>query len=283
VRDGGRERRVGLVRRLAGEALEQHDPERVDVGAGVERLQADRFGREVVRGAHEDVRTEGGRRAGRGSRQPEVGDPDRAVTAEQHVLRLDVAVDEVGLVRGSEPRRRRAEHRQCLARAEPATRAEHLTQRRAVDELQHQIGAVGRLAPVVHRHDVRVAERRGSLRLATEPVPEGRVGAEVGVGDLDGDQPVEHLVVGAVDDGHAAPSDLVEQPVPTTDVHAGPHPAWVGRVAGAGVGNSSSARVRGTPRGRGQAAPHRAPVPCASTQAAVFDRTAAARRAELPR
>ena len=82
-----------------------------------------------------DVRGRAGDRAGRGevrigrqrrrvridrvlgAREPEVGDDRAAVARDQHVLRLDVAVDEAGLVRGGDAvRRRRAARRGSRSR-----------------------------------------------------------------------------------------------------------------------------------------------------------------------
>ena len=95
-------RLLALERLLAGEHLVHHDADRVDVAAGVGDAAGDEFGGEVgdrpeQRGARRGVR-------GCGARQPEVADLDAAVVGEQHVLGLQVAVDDARLVRRGEAR-----------------------------------------------------------------------------------------------------------------------------------------------------------------------------------
>ena len=58
--------------------------------------------------------------------------------ADQHVLRLDVAVHQPGPVRGGERGQHRLQHRDGLVRAQPAALPQHVAQRAAGDQLHHQ-------------------------------------------------------------------------------------------------------------------------------------------------
>ena len=69
------------------------------------------------------------------------------------------------------------------------------------------------LDDVVDGHDVGVAESGGGSGLAEEAL--GRAAGAVGAlqQQLDGNLALEHLVVGLVDDAHAAGTELAQQPV----------------------------------------------------------------------
>jgi hypothetical protein len=92
---------LAVERDVAGEHLEQHDAERVDVRLAVDVVAERLLGRDVVgRAEHAAV---GGQalvveRAG----DAEVGDLGRALLVDQDVLGLDVAVDDAARVRGAE-------------------------------------------------------------------------------------------------------------------------------------------------------------------------------------
>ena len=84
-------------------------------------------------------------------------------------------------------------------------------QRPAVNELHDdEVGAVV-LAPVEDRHDVRVRQVGGRLRLPAEPLDEGAVDGELGEEHLEGDRPVELEVHGPVHLGHAAAGDQMRE------------------------------------------------------------------------
>ena len=87
-RDGA----VGLEGDAAGQRLVEDHPDRVEVGDGgdVEALRL--LGREVVRGAHHRAGLGDLRDAGAGD--AEVGDDRLALAVDDHVLRLQVAVDD---------------------------------------------------------------------------------------------------------------------------------------------------------------------------------------------
>ena len=73
-----------------------------------------------------------------GARQPEVGDLHHAVDADQHVLRLDVAVHDARPVRGGQPGQHRLEHGERLGDGQPAAGGEQVAQRAAAHQLHDQ-------------------------------------------------------------------------------------------------------------------------------------------------
>ena len=91
---------------------------------------------------------------------PEVGDLRRSLFVDQHVLRLDVTVDDVAGVCGAE--RARDLDRVCdrLGDREATHPADPLLQRLALDVLEHDVGpwvgGVLILAGVDHADDVRM-------------------------------------------------------------------------------------------------------------------------------
>ena len=101
------------------------------------------------------------------ARDAEVDDARPALLVEQHVVGLEVAVDEPGRVRGGEPAPGRDEHVDDLA---PGSRlgGEPALDRPARDELHRQEDLVLEHADVVHGDDVRVLEPGDRLRLAQQ-------------------------------------------------------------------------------------------------------------------
>ena len=96
---------LAVERDVAGEHLEQHDPERVEVGLAGDVVAERLLGRDVVgRAEHAAV----GRQPVlvERARDAEVGDLRRALLVDEDVLRLDVAVDDAALVGGARARAR---------------------------------------------------------------------------------------------------------------------------------------------------------------------------------
>ncbi len=144
--------------RPAGEAVEDHAAERVDVGARVDRASFDLLGRGVVGRPEEEA---GPRRRGRahGLREPEVAQVDMTVRlGEEDVRRLHVPVHEPGRMGGIERApdligdadRLRDGERPRLLEDTLQGRAPHVPHR---DE-QHAV----HLARVVYGDDVRMVE-----------------------------------------------------------------------------------------------------------------------------
>jgi hypothetical protein len=87
----------------------------------------------------------------------------------EHVIGLEVPVDEPTRVRRGEPGPRREHHGQDLA-PRPLRLAEPRAQRGTIDELHRDEHAIARKgADIVHGDHVRVREPRHGLRLAQQP------------------------------------------------------------------------------------------------------------------
>ena len=106
---------IGL---LTGQHLVEHDPEAVDVTAGIRGAPGDQLGGKVGDRTHQ---LSAGRRVrARCPREAEVPDHDAAVFCQQDVLGLDVAMDDAGTVGRGKTRedgihdRDRLRHRQSL-------------------------------------------------------------------------------------------------------------------------------------------------------------------------
>ena len=113
---------------------------------------------------------------------------------------------------------------------ERALGAHQVAQRATFDVLHDDEVRAAVLAPVVDGDDVRVVEVGGGLRLAPEPLDERRLARVLGVQRLQRDGPVEQLVAGEEDLGHAAlrdlPLDLVAIGEDSSDqAHSGPNPS----------------------------------------------------------
>ena len=169
-----RQRAAGAERRAAGAHHVEHAAEAEEIGAVVERFALRLLGGHVHRRAGDDA---GLRDAGvvGGAGQAEIGDLDALFRpgVEQDVRRLDVAVDEVHLVRGGESRGDLLADPQYLGNVERAGAVEALLQRLAGDELHDEVGQSFLVAAdVVDLDDVLVpdvaprdrASRRNRLR-----------------------------------------------------------------------------------------------------------------------
>ena len=115
------------------------------------------------------------RRLGAGAREAEVGEEGVVAVADEHVVRLDVAVHEADGVRGVERVGDLAEQVERAPRVERAV-ADQVDERRPVDQAHREVQAVVGLAGVVDRDDVRMVERapargprRGSARRGAGP------------------------------------------------------------------------------------------------------------------
>ena len=192
ARDGGLEGVPGVLA-ARGDALEEHEPERVDVGRGPDRLAADLLGREVRRGA--DHHAGGGDVRGVGEDgDAEVRQVGAALGVEQDVARLDVAVHDAVAVHVGEGVRQGRPEGDDVAEAQRAA-ADAVGEGLALDELHDEVGAAALLADVVDRHQAGVVHPRERLDLA---LPAGLVGlADAGREQLHRDVAAEQLVAGA--------------------------------------------------------------------------------------
>ena len=153
-------------RETAGERVEAHHAERVQVGAAVDRqsrhlLGADERGRPAHAAAGIGVRIRGR------ARDPEIRHehPVRAPLQED-VLGLDVAMHDAAGVRVGECRRGLREHPHHLRRREPPVAPQTIGERLPF-HVRHGVEHEAiRFVHGEHRHDVRMREPGGDARFA---------------------------------------------------------------------------------------------------------------------
>jgi hypothetical protein len=138
--------------------------------------------------------------------------------ADQHVLRLDVAVHDAGAVRGGQPGQHGLQDGEGLGDGEPAAGLQQVAQGAPADQLHDEEDQALVAALVADRDDVGVAEHRRRARLPGEPVDERGVVDEVVGHDLDRDRAAQPQVGGGVDGRHAtAREPLLEAVAPLED------------------------------------------------------------------
>lgn len=142
------------------------------------------------------------------AREPKITDTNHAVTIDEHVAGLEVAVHEAGGMRGGEPSTCRDERVDDLARPRLA-HAQCAIDRLAGDEVHDDERAAVVDAHVVDADHVRVYEFRECLRFAAQSVRELCVPAIVAQ-DLDRDAPPELGILGFVDRAHSAAPELFD-------------------------------------------------------------------------
>jgi hypothetical protein len=185
---------------LAVERRVQRDAEREQIRTRVDGLAAELLGRHVGGRSHEDagrgeVHILDGAGVVAGERDAEVGHRHVSVGPEEHVVGLEVAVND--------PRRvRRGEAATCLdegledLRDRATSLGEPLPQRRPLDVLHRDVEAAGVGAGVVHGDDVRASHAGHGARLALQALLElGRGAAQ----DLQRHLAVEVGIVGRID------------------------------------------------------------------------------------
>ena len=201
---------IGLAQEwhASGEALVQHQPERVQVGATIEAATAHLLGREVLGRTHHDV-VAGEVLVARFETlgDAEVGQQHPSVGRDEDVARLDVAVHESGAVRLVE---RTGDRRADVDRqfgTEPLLRIEQLAQTLAVDELHHDRLAAFVDDDVVHGDDVGMTEAGDGDRFAPESLGDDRIAGQIRLQPLDRDLAVEVVVGRHPHFGHASLTD----------------------------------------------------------------------------
>ncbi len=207
------QRRVVGEGRPAGEEFVEDGPEGVDVGGGGQgAVAAGLFGGHVPRRADDQAGARQRLAAEQALGDAEVRQVRSPARVEQDVRRLQVAVQQAVLVRVVDrPRDRRHEAGGAANVAgdrRPLGEAAPLDQLHAEERDAH--AAQAPLADLVDRHDVRVVEAGGDLRLGAEAAQRHRVAEVGGPHDLQRDDAVETQLPGPVDDAHAAAGDLVE-------------------------------------------------------------------------
>jgi hypothetical protein len=209
---------ITAKRRFSRQHLERRAAERVLVGSAVHALAADLLGRCVVDGPKEQPGAGQANRPGRFLAQPEVRQVQVIGPAwarvEQHVRRLDVAVDEparMGRIQGRGDRRHDRGDPVGRERSLPVEQRPHVA---AGDVAHRDEQDAARLAGLVQRDDVRVIDGGGGLGLPVEPLPERLVGGQRRSQDLERDDPAELLVASTEYRRHPAVPDLLLEQVP---------------------------------------------------------------------
>ena len=185
-----------LLRRHIRHGAER-DPDRRRVLAGCARRVGLAFG--AARGERE-------------LRDAEVEHLRLPAARDEDVRRLDVAVHDALGVRGIE---RVGDLDRDVERAIEGQRPARdlFLERAAVEQLHHHVLLAVVLADVVQRADVRMVQRRGDARLATEPVERLAARGQLRRQELQRDVPPEPHVFGAVDDAHPSAAKAVDDPV----------------------------------------------------------------------
>ena len=222
--------------RVAGEGataadhLEQHTPEGPDVGAAIHRASPRLFGRHVGGGA--DNRSHRCRAGGQGGgfhrvrarrarrvhhlRESKVQDLHGAVRTDLDVRRLEVAMDDPGVVRGlqrpgnlSRDRQRVVDLNTCGHRCRLAPLGDQFGEILP----RHQLHDDGAPLDGVYRRDVRMVERGQRRRLALESRESIRISGH-GLGQhLDRDVTTELRVARAIHLAHAPFANLAEDAI----------------------------------------------------------------------
>jgi hypothetical protein len=145
-------------------------------------------------------------------RQAEIEDLGVAVTCDHHVVGLEIAVYDTGVMRLGEPFRHLGEvadeHRQRLSGL-----MDFCAERHAVDVLHRDEGRALAVADLVDVRDVGMIERRGRFCLADKALHPIRIRRDVGRQDLQRHFPIELCILGQVHGAHSAGTEQGGDPV----------------------------------------------------------------------
>ena len=205
------DRRIARERHFSRKQLVEHDADRIEIGGLVDRRTLRLLGRQVLRSA--DDRSRFGHLTYACARDAEVRHLQSALAVDEHVVRLDVAMDDAVAMR--EPDRSEDLTRvvNCEVDRRGTTRDDQLLQRATVEVLHRDVVGAFRLAAVIDRDDVRMRKAGCVLRLTAEALDELIVAGVTVVQDLDRDAPAEHLVFGQVDVRHPTRAELAQDAV----------------------------------------------------------------------
>ena len=192
----------------AGDHLEEHHAQAVDVGAGVQLAAQDLFGAHVGGGAHGHG-GDGGALQGFGD--AEVGEEGAAMAVDHDVAGLEVAVDEAFVVGVVEGGGQLPEDVGGLGQGQGAFPLhQEAAEGDAVDVFEDDEGDGSLAFEGEEADDVGVVELGQGLGLAGEAADEVGVFGQVFAEDFDGDPGHASAVEGEEDVGHAAAADGFE-------------------------------------------------------------------------
>ncbi len=195
----GGDGRVGGERNGAGHRLDQDEGEGVDVGLSVQARPPHLLRSGVAGGSEDGAGRFGPGGFGQGAGHPEIGDAHPALLVEEEVGRLDVTMDQAPPVGVVEPSGHIGTDDGGLRRGEAVAGVEQRAEAAPFEELHHQIGRAGVLAPVVDPDDVGVAEGGHHPSLGLEAFQERLVVGEGRVQQLHRHAPTQRHVLGHID------------------------------------------------------------------------------------
>ena len=199
--------------RCPGEELVENEAERVDVAPRRDLLPGELLRRHVGR-------CSGANRFARRAGEPEVGDADLAAAVEHDVGGLEIAVDDVALVRRGEAR---ADLPRDLERAIFGKSSDALQQRGqilAVDVLHRQERGAVDLVDVVDAADVRVRDLPRHPHFGVQLRQSRWIAIDIRRQELQRDRLSELQVVCAVDLAHAAAAEAFDDAVSAAEKSA---------------------------------------------------------------
>ncbi len=218
-------RRVTEERGAPRHHLVQDDAEGIDVAAGVDTHTLGLLRGEVRGRAHDRPGLGEALLGVHGAGDPEVRDLDGALFGDEHIARLDVAVDHSVAMRVRQRPGDIGGDFGGPVGVQRSGRAQDRRQGPAVDELHDDEVGTAVLAPVEDGHDVGVRQVGCRLGLAAEAFHERPVHRQLGKEHLESDRAVEQLVVGAIHLGHAAACHQMRELVASRE-----HPGCFGRL-----------------------------------------------------
>ncbi len=203
------QRRLVGERHAPGQALEQHDAKRENVGTLIDRLALADLRRQITWRADEFAG--GGEFLGeilRGQGNAEVGDLDAAAAADHQVAGLDVAMNHALVVGRGKTQGGFVNDLRGLFGLELAIALEQRAQRFAVDEFHDEIRLAFILADEIDLDDVWIVERGHAARLAQKTFLDAFVvGQRIGQ-HLDRDIAIQRRFVALVDHAHSTATEL---------------------------------------------------------------------------
>ncbi len=234
---GGHRRGRGALP-AAEQQVVQHQPERINVRARVDRLALGLLGRHVL-DRSDDGAPDGHRRAGLGrARDAEVHDERFVVTAHHDVGRLQIAVHDAGLVRGRQSRTHLLHDRERPIDRQPAVAPHDRRQVRSLHERHRDVFDAVELAEIVNPNDVLVRDTAGEEQLALEAfLDELRlqgVHRSERPNHFHGHGDFERLVPGLIDRAHPADAEELDDVIARPEVRADCERRCAGPRAGGG-------------------------------------------------
>ena len=188
------------------QTLEEHARQRVDVGARVDGVVLEPFGRHVGDGADGAARTRQRRVVG-AARDAEVDEVGEIRRRDEDVRRFDVAMDEPGCMGGLQRCGHLLQDVDCPCGFHGADGGEFRLQVAPLDEPHVDVQLPVEFAEAMDRHHVWLRQARGDLCFAQEPLPERGVPGQLVRKHLERHDAVGGGVECAVDPPHPALAD----------------------------------------------------------------------------